>query len=182
MGLKREGVDRGSADKNDFAGQLLCAQPQIYGYVYSLLPNADAAMEVLQETNLVLWKKADEFVGGNFFAWACSVARFAVLAYRRDLAREKQVFSDDLIEELADTLEKRLPLVNRLAEALDRCLKKLSAEDRELLNARYAHGGSVSRLAAQRGKTVNAISRACYRLRSLLLDCVSRRLASEGVS
>ncbi len=154
-----------SQTPKEFAYQLLRAQPHIYGYVYSLLPNTDAAMDVLQETNLVLWRKSNEFVGGNFFAWACSVARFCVLSHRRDLAREKRVFSDELIEDLADQFEQRLPRVNLMAEALERCLEKLTAEDRELLNARYSHGGSVAQVAAQRGRTVNAISRACYRLR-----------------
>jgi RNA polymerase sigma-70 factor (ECF subfamily) len=166
----------------DFADQLLRAQPQIYGYVYSLVPNTDAAMEVLQETNLVLWRKANEFAGGNFFAWACSVARFCVLSYRRDMAREKRVFTDDLIEELADEFAQRIPRVNLMAEALERCLDKLNSDDRELLNARYSSGGSVAGVAAQQGKTVNAISRVCYRLRGILLACISRTLAGEGAA
>ena len=160
----------------EFADQLLRAQPHIYGDIYSLLPNTDAAMDVLQETNLVRWRKANEFVGGNFLAWACSIARFSVLSHRRDMAREKRVFAADLIEDLADQFEQRLPSVDLMAEALERCLKKLSSDDRALLHARYSHGVSVAQVASQRGRTVNAISRACYRLRGMLLECIQAAL------
>jgi len=44
---------------------------------------------VLQETNLVLWRKADEFNEEmSFVTWACAIAKFQVKAQRRDMQRD----------------------------------------------------------------------------------------------
>ena len=41
------------------------------------------AEDVLQEANLVLWRKFDQYQEGtNFFAWACQIIRYEVLKYQ----------------------------------------------------------------------------------------------------
>ena len=40
-------------------------QNRIYGYIYSLLGNFERSADVLQETNLVLWRKNSEFRMGE---------------------------------------------------------------------------------------------------------------------
>ena len=50
--------------------------PRLQFYLTSLMPMADDAADVLQETSLVLWKRFDTYeTGTNFFAWACKIAR-----------------------------------------------------------------------------------------------------------
>jgi hypothetical protein len=44
--------------------------PRLQYYLMSLLPTADDAADVLQETSLVLWRKFAAYeTGTNFFAW-----------------------------------------------------------------------------------------------------------------
>jgi DNA-directed RNA polymerase specialized sigma24 family protein len=60
----------------------------------SLLPSWDDVDEVMQQTAIVLWRKFDQFdLNTEFMKWACVVARFEILAYRRNMARDKLVLS-----------------------------------------------------------------------------------------
>ena len=45
----------------EFSQNLTSIQKSLYGYILSLLPNRSDAEDVLQETNLILCKKATEF-------------------------------------------------------------------------------------------------------------------------
>lgn len=48
--------------------QLLTSHQQtLYAYIRTLLPEADVASDVLQETNLMLWQRAGEFSPGSDF-------------------------------------------------------------------------------------------------------------------
>jgi len=61
----------------EIADRLVAAQAGLYSYILTLLPWSDQANDVLQETNLVLWREAAEFSReSNFQAWACRVAYF----------------------------------------------------------------------------------------------------------
>ncbi|MDF1745393.1 MAG: sigma factor, partial [Gimesia sp.] len=46
-----------SDNTEQFVQQLTENQNRLYGYVYSLLGDHSRAEDVLQETNLVLWRK-----------------------------------------------------------------------------------------------------------------------------
>ena len=68
------------------------------GFVRSLVPTMDQAREVMQETAAVLWRKFEALDSPeDFRRWAFGVAKFEALAFRRDRARDRHVFSDELI-------------------------------------------------------------------------------------
>ena len=59
-----------------FIGHVMEHQRELYAFILSMLPNLTEADDVLQETNMVLWRKREEFEPGtNFGAWARTVAR-----------------------------------------------------------------------------------------------------------
>jgi DNA-directed RNA polymerase specialized sigma24 family protein len=63
-------------------------QRRLRVFVLSLAPDFSAADDVLQETFLVVTRKAAESEPGtNFFAWARRIATFKVLALARDRQR-----------------------------------------------------------------------------------------------
>ena len=83
---------------------LTSVQQQLTRYVRTLVPNRSDAEEVLQETNLFIWRHSDQYaLGTNFTAWACSIARYQVLTYRKRHARSRLCFSDALVEQLASS-------------------------------------------------------------------------------
>ncbi|MDB5297326.1 MAG: sigH 2 [Phycisphaerales bacterium] len=164
-----------------FLALLTASQSSLYAYIVSLLPNRQQADDILQETNIVLWRKADEFhEGTSFIAWACQVAYFNVLSFRRRMARDKHTFGDDLFDYLAERQCERIDGVEDRQQALRGCLQKLPPKQRELIEARYQPGASVRRMADERQTTEGALSQSLYRIRATLLDCIKRNLPLEA--
>ncbi len=84
-------------------------EPAVRGFVRSLVPSRDDASEVVQEAAIVLWRKFGELdAPENFRKWAFGVARYQVMAWRRDQARDRHFFSDDLSDILAEEATERV--------------------------------------------------------------------------
>jgi RNA polymerase sigma-70 factor (ECF subfamily) len=166
-----------SEDSREAFVQLLTnEQTRLFSYIVTLLGNVNDASNVLQQTNMVLWRKADEFlIGTNFQVWARKVAYFQTLAYLRDKKRDKHIFDYQLLEQLAsrpaacDEDERRV--------ALRHCLGSVSHESLDLLRERYSPGRSISEIAKQRRKSEAAIKMALMRIRQALAQCIERQLA-----
>jgi RNA polymerase sigma-70 factor (ECF subfamily) len=170
------------AEKRDeFIIQLTAAQSSLWAYVFSLLPDHVAAQDVLQETNLTLWRKSADFQRGtNFFSWACQVAYFHVLSHRRRVRRDRLVFGDEVVAYLAERQAERAAELSDRLVALRRCLEKLPRASRHLLEQRYAPGGSVKNLADTDQRSVAAVSQLLYRIREKLLKCIETARTAEG--
>jgi RNA polymerase sigma-70 factor, ECF subfamily len=164
-----------------FVRQLTDYQSRLRAYVLAILGNPDAVGDVLQDTNVVLWRKASQFVEGtDFGAWARSVAYFEVLAYRKRRNHDRHVFDDDLLREVADEAAKQTDALDAELVTLQHCVERLSQLDQRLIQARYAPGGSVKELARLRGKSAGAISLALYRIRNELAECIEQALGRKG--
>ena len=160
----------------EFIQELTAAQPLIYAYVYSLLPNRAAAQDVLQETNITLWKKMKDFrPGSSFPAWACRVAYFKVLSARRRMGRDLLVLDDSVFDALAERHGDEAGRMQRRFLILRQCMEKLPPRSRSLVDRRYAPQGSVQQLAREENRTVGAISQMLYRIREELLQCIKRQ-------
>ena len=158
-------------------------QSALYAYICSLLGTSAGAADVLQETNLVLWEKAAEYDAERpFQPWAYKFAYFQVLAYRKRRSRDRLVFSEDVVEQISQAFLGREGSLDEELDALGRCLEKIPAAGRALLEARYAKGQSVNDIAAARNKGANAVAAELYRLRKLLLECIGRQLGRGGES
>lgn len=158
--------------------RLTSCQPRLYAYIMTLLLDPTRSEDVLQQTNLVIWEKADEFAEcDNFEARACKVAYFQALANRRDTTRERRrlLFNPEMLENVAQRASDRLESVQGSYVAmLHDCMEKLSEWQRELLHKRYAAGATVGGLAANRGESPDATSAMLYRIRKKLLACIQR--------
>jgi RNA polymerase sigma-70 factor, ECF subfamily len=150
--------------------------PRLQFYLMTLLPFADDAADVLQETSLVLWKKFDTYATGtNFFAWACKIARLQALKYRERRGKTALSFSDQLLDTLAvEAAEDRFAPASSLRH-LRQCLERLSPRDQQLIQKRYEPGMSVTRLAEDIGRTANSLSKSLGRIRRSLLECIERK-------
>ena len=90
----------------DYVKHLTACQNQLYAYIFTLINNAEAAWDVLQETNSVLWSKAAEFDDTRpFIPWAMGVAFQQVRAARTRFGRDRLVFQDkQTLESLSEDL------------------------------------------------------------------------------
>lgn len=84
-------------------------QSRLRGLVRCLLVRPADVDDVLQEINSVLWEKATEFqMGTDFWAWASQIARFKAINPIRKYNRDRLVFDDQLLKELADLADESL--------------------------------------------------------------------------
>jgi RNA polymerase sigma-70 factor, ECF subfamily len=146
-------------------------------YIRAQLSSPADAAEVMQEVAVVLWQKFAEFDGSrDFRKWAFGVARLEVLAFRRDRSRDRHVFDDALLERLADEAATATERHDAQREALEACLRKLTAQQRDLVLQAYGPKVNIGQLAELRGQTAMALYKTLHRIRQALLDCVRREL------
>ncbi len=156
-------------------------QPRLRGLVRCLLVRASDVEDVLQEVNAVLWEKAEEFeVGTDFWAWASQIARFKALNHIRKYSRDRIVFDDELLNEIADLAHERLTQIDHRRDALEGCLNELPTPERQLIDLRYAGGHAIEAIAEIIGRPQASIRQTLYRVRQALLSCIESRLQSEG--
>lgn len=155
-------------------------QYQVHRYLLSLVPNPDEADDLYQQTNLFLWREFDRFEEGtNFVSWACAVAYHEVLAWRKRKSREKLVFCEDFLSTVSAELVTHAERIELRSQALVRCVEKLPAHHRELIELRYGNQQQVEEISQQTGRTVEAIYRMLSRIRRCLQECVTRTLELE---
>ena len=156
-------------------------QVQLVTYVESLGLEYQAALDLVQETNLILWRKRNDFrADASFWAWACKVAYHQVLHHRRSQGRDKLVFSEELLGQLADVSQSRLESYDDHRRQLRECLKQLPARQRSVIKWRYQDDTAVGSIAERLSTTPNAVSKLIQRARLGLLACVQSKLALEG--
>ena len=156
-------------------------QRSVFLYILSLIPRPLDAEEILQETNLVIWAKSDQFQPGtNFRAWACQIAYFEVLKFREKKHRDKLEFSTELMDVIAAESLQHSEQLDRRRVALAECLAKLRESDRSLIQARYSPEGDGPSFAQKVGRPINSIYQSLSRIRKSLLECINRRLTAES--
>jgi len=177
-------MDELSSQRHDQFLRLYTAnEPAIRAFVRSLVPARADAADVIQEVALVLWRKFDHFESQeDFRKWAFGVARYETLAWLRDKARDRHVLAEDVLEMLADEATTAEPRLSAQREAMERCLAKLSSEQRSLVMAAYAPGARIEEIAGRSGRTIGGFYQWLHRIRLRLLECTRRVLAAEGIS
>jgi RNA polymerase sigma-70 factor (ECF subfamily) len=155
-------------------------QQQLTRYVRTLVPNRSDAEEVLQETNLFIWRHCEQYEWGtNFAAWARSIAYYQVLTYRKRHARSRLCFSDALVEQLAASAAEASAGRPDDVETFEGCVAKLSDQDRLLVDLRYEPGATVQSVAEKVGRSTKAVYHALGRIRTWLLECMRRSLSER---
>lgn len=166
------------SEQSELVGLIAGTQRQLYAYILTLLADRNQADDVLQETNLVLWEKADEYTPGtSFMAWATRVAYFQVMAHFKRNKRDRLRLSDTVIEEVAQLAARQQPLLDIRCRAMHDCVAKLTEEDRDLIHRRYMGDQKADVIAGQVGRTAAAVRQALYRIRSGLLRCIEKTLS-----
>ena len=160
---------------DEFIALLTQNQDILLSFIRSSVGDLATAKDILQEVNIILWKKSSSFeMGSNFKAWALKIARFQILGNYRDKQRSKLVFDDDLITQFAAEAEH----VNddwenqQRLQALAICLEKLPLKQRELLEHRYNSEHTISDLAVTLQSTTSRLKMILLRARKTLRDCI----------
>ena len=166
-----------SIPPEDFIRSFTGAQRALFLHLLPLVGNSTDADEVLQESNVIILQKWQQFEPGtNFLAWARAIARLEVFRFRRSRHHRLTLLEDDILELVA----KRTEVVsNDTAERqrlLSECMGKLRPKDRELIQLRYSEGANGDSVAKALGRPANSVYQSLGRIRRALTDCVNRRL------
>lgn len=170
------------SNDDEVVADLTKVQAALVLYIRSLMPGDPSAEEVVQQANAKIWQKRTEYQRGTSFrAWATAIARFEVLNHRKQQARDARrlQFSDELEQiiaveaaELGDDLAER-------QQALHKCLAELKQESRDLLMSRYESSETLADFALRVGRSVGGLRVTLTRLRSVLAQCIERRISSH---
>lgn len=164
----------------EFVREITAAQGRIRAFIVSLMPGSPDVGDVLQETNLTLWKSQARFrPGTNFLAWAFTIARFEVMHHRaRSQRHNHSLLSDKLLNMLATEIPTTIHHEQYL-QSLESCLSKLTDTQRELVQARYLPDHSIEAHAHITGRKASALRVALKRIRALLRDCVENSITEK---
>lgn len=173
----------GAEGEERFVADLTAHQPALQAFIASLMPGDPSVDDVLQATNLTLWRKRDGFTPGtNFRAWAFEVAKWTMRAHLKESRRKNWlVFDDELAQAVTERMATRVPVSPDAPQAALRiCLAKLRDRDRELVLSHYQEGTPLADCAKRSGSTSGTMKVALFRLRAVLRRCITERLAVEA--
>jgi RNA polymerase sigma-70 factor (ECF subfamily) len=153
----------------------------VRAFVRRLVPTHADAEDVMQEVCVVLWEKFESFrEGADFKAWAFGVARFEALGWLRDKGRDRLVLNEEVVLKIAEESTQAEPDLERQREALELCMTKVPAAQRDLLMLAYQPEARIQEVAQSSGRSVPGFYQWLHRMRRMLLDCIRRALAKEA--
>ena len=154
---------------------------RIFRFVRTLIPHRADAEDVFQETSVVLWREMSSYdPNRDFLPWALGVAFNQVRSYRHRVRRNRLVFNEPLIAELAAEESRVADDLDARTQALQQCLDQLTQQDGEIITAYYEDRNTAEKVANLLGRPVNTVYKALQRIRRRLFDCIERRLALKA--
>jgi RNA polymerase sigma-70 factor (ECF subfamily) len=155
----------------------LAAEPSVQAFVFASVRGFHDAEDVVQQVALTAARRFDEYDGTRpFIAWALWLAKSRIADHFRKKGRERIVFSEALMDRLAEALAHHQPERSARQEALEHCLEKLPEKSRHLLALRYEEDAPMERVAEAIQSSAGAVRVMLFRIRNLLADCVDQQL------
>jgi RNA polymerase sigma-70 factor (ECF subfamily) len=152
-------------------------QGRLQAFIRTLVHDPSQADDVFQATSLVLWRSFATFRrDAEFLPWALGTARHQILLHWRTRRRDRHVFSESLLADLADSAAAAVDSAETRLAALENCMAGLSGRQRELVRMFYGENKSAGAIAEHWGRTVHAVYKALKVTRRALFECVSRKL------
>ena len=157
------------------------AEPSVRACVGASVGGFQDAQDVVQQVALTVARRFDEYDEARpFLAWALWLAKSRIADHHRKRGREKVVFSEPLMDQLAEAFVQRQPERSARQEALEHCLDKLPEKSRQLLHLRYEDDSSMERVAEAIESTAASVRVMLFRIRNLLADCIQKKLTKEA--
>ena len=158
--------------------QLTECQGRLFAYIYSLTADPEMARDVLQETNRVLWRKAEQFdTRREFLPWALTHAFNQVRAARSKSSRDRLIFREgETLEALSEESGSEPWRGGERAAALEECLLKLTEKQRALVERYYDRGEPLSEIAASLKRRENTVAVTLHRIRQRLAECIHNNI------
>lgn len=170
-------LERAKAGKREaFEGLVERHIPMLFAYSRSICGDYHRAMDVVQQTLLIAFRKLHLFFPeADFSVWLRAIARREALDARRR-ASKTQLATLEVIETVYEEAAEESPRRSALA----RCLAALDHRGGQLVRRHYYEGVDLSSLSKSLGMTLAAAKQMLYRVRLALRECIRKRVAAEG--
>ncbi len=151
------------------------AQPVVSAFVHSVVRDVAARDDVLQEVAVAVLESFDRYdANRSFTGWALGVAQNQVRLYFRRCQRDRLVFDDATLLQLATSFESTSSEQLRHFDSLRGCLERLERRALELCRLRYDDGLKPAAIAERVGMSANAVAKALQRIRDRLRECIEK--------
>ena len=154
---------------------------RVYRFVLRLVRDESVAEDLISEVFLDVWRQAGRFEGrSQVSTWLLAIARFKALsALRRRPDEELDDETAEAIEDPSDDPEVALDKKDKSA-AIRKCLEKLSAEHREIIDLVYYHEKSVEEVAHIVGIPENTVKTRMFYARKRLAELLKAAGIERG--
>jgi RNA polymerase sigma-70 factor, ECF subfamily len=169
-----------TTEEEEFIRLFSVHQRALFLHILPLVGNTADADEVLQETNVIMWAKREQFQPGtSFLAWGRAIARLEVFRFRRSRGSKLRFLDEAILDALIKRSDTTPDPMESRQEALGHCIEQLRPKDRQLIRMRYATGQSGDEIARQLRRPANSVYQSLSRIRRMLAECIQRHLARE---
>jgi RNA polymerase sigma-70 factor, ECF subfamily len=154
---------------------------RVFRFVLRLVRDESVAEDLISEVFLDVWRQAGRFEGrSQVSTWLLAIARFKALsALRRRPDEELDEETAEAIEDPSDDPEVALDKKDKSA-AIRKCLEKLSAEHREIIDLVYYHEKSVEEVAKIVGIPENTVKTRMFYARKRLAELLKAAGIERG--
>jgi RNA polymerase sigma-70 factor (ECF subfamily) len=168
-------------DRNTLLKLLVAERGPLLGFMYTVCRDRDLAEDMFQ--NLVVIATEHQPVAQTreqFLSWARTTARYGLYNTMRKQRRSLPL-DEDVIYSLEEVWQARSRVTgSSKVEALERCLRSLTPNVRNLLWLRYDKGLSCEEVASELKRNMNAVHVALSRAYKVLAECIQSRLRTGG--
>lgn len=171
-----------STSELSFNTVLWRTQARVRAFIAGMGAAAHEVDDLAQDVYLELYRNFDQVPAGVApEQWVKGIARNVCLNHFRRSARRGRLHREALAEILAGTQAHTEQLMARgsVGIALEECVEKLPADQRQLIELRYQQDLSSPVIAARLDSTAEAVRMMLYRVRTALKTCITRTLAGQ---
>ena len=154
---------------------------RVYRFVLRLVRNEATAEDLISEVFLDVWRQAGRFEGRSAVTtWLLAIARFKALSALR--GRKEAELDDEMAEAVEDTSDDPEVAMQKkdTSDVLRKCLTKLSAEHREIIDLVYYHEKSVEEVAKIVGVPENTVKTRMFYARKRLGELLKAAGVERG--
>lgn len=158
-----------------FLRLFLSSERELFRTVAVLVPAIEDAEEIVQQTAIALWEKFDLYDPQRpFTPFACGFATNVARQWIASRRRWNSVLERNLADELLRRRDQLRPLMDARLRNLDDCLQKLPDDQRRILDRFYFRRTPIDAIAAEVGRSIDAVYKSLQRIRHALRDCIER--------
>ena len=166
-------------DRTAFEQLYRAYHKRIFGYLFRMLSNGEAAEEIASDVMLEMWKAAGTFRGDSQVStWLVGIARFKGLSHlRRGRADAVEVEAANEVADSHDLQDEAL-MKDSMKATIKQALSKLSPDHREVMELTFFQDFSYPEIAKLLDIPVNTVKTRMFHARKQLRELLHAAGAS----